>query len=183
MLSCCVCLESEADDATTDVVRLGNLPCGHVMCNSCLSQMHTLSCPLCRTTFVDSMWRRIYSCHGGEAANDKAVITVDSALEALRGFLHDHPRVYDLPHLPPAQQHVLHDQLMERIQQIGTLCPPTDHARVVQLCGMQPYVAVEMRKVLSDAHSVYEARRGTEFEHLPMRVFIQMAPPPTMKTD
>ena len=184
MLSCCVCWSSEsesADDDATTALRLGNISCGHVVCDACLPQLHTSSCPVCRSTFDRDAWRRIYSGgHGGGAAAAdvaKGTITIDRALDALRGFLHDHPHVYDLPYLPHRQRNNLHDQLMERIQQIGTICPPTEHVRVVQLCGLPPCLADEMRTVLSDARSVSEARRGTAFAHLPIRVFHQLAPP------
>jgi hypothetical protein len=40
-LECCVCLDENVDaDETTD--------CGHAVCQGCLAQMHTPTCPMCR---------------------------------------------------------------------------------------------------------------------------------------
>jgi hypothetical protein len=41
ILECCVCLDENVDvGETTD--------CGHAVCQGCLAQMHTPTCPMCR---------------------------------------------------------------------------------------------------------------------------------------
>ena len=58
----CVDVESECPVCLEGVDML-SLPCRHVLCFSCYSQLRTQNCPVCRAEIVQSFVRRLPKKH------------------------------------------------------------------------------------------------------------------------